>query len=423
LNILENLIIDGDMTIGIIASVSNWTSGADSMLIFDNETTDPIIVLPSFVREGDGVLTNKGGVFLQGTVTNDTVFNLISDDTSELVVPGSVTIPAGQASAPFHLDVRDDPAQDGSVTVTVTATASGFIPGMNTTIVLDDDADFFVILPIGTTQVVNQPFPASMEARRSDGALNVAFNGNATLTGVGNGGPAVPLPSLLTFSNGIWTGTLTFAALNEHVQLTVDDGMGHIGLSNPFDIVPRPLEPFLPVEPLGSLTYRAIATSVFASVTSTDQFSIAINPGQKISLLVEPDSNLRPELTIYQTGGVLTNLAASAPGETVYFNALSLPSGGVYRIQIQDLAGATGLYQIAAWLNGSLEPESFAGAPNDTLATAFDLDPSFITPTPRFDRASVFGRVGEPIFFDGFESGSLGPPWSTFAICGVRWRW
>src|SRR5262249_42487956 len=49
----------------------------------------------------------------------------LSSDPSELIVPSSVTVPAGQTEATFDLMVPDDPDLDGTQTVIVTAAAPG----------------------------------------------------------------------------------------------------------------------------------------------------------------------------------------------------------------------------------------------------------------------------------------------------------
>ena len=58
-------------------------------------------------------------------VSSDLEVYLFSSDISELIVPFSVTIPAGQASANFDLTVIDDSILDGTQTVTITFSVPG----------------------------------------------------------------------------------------------------------------------------------------------------------------------------------------------------------------------------------------------------------------------------------------------------------
>ena len=53
--------------------------------------------LPASMTEGDG--TYGGSVMIPGTYASDRVVDLLSDDTTEIVVPGTVTIPAGDSEA------------------------------------------------------------------------------------------------------------------------------------------------------------------------------------------------------------------------------------------------------------------------------------------------------------------------------------
>lgn len=66
--------------------------------------------------------------------------SLSSSDNGEATVPTSVTIPAGQSeSAPFNIVAVDDAINDGTQTVTVTASASGYVDALDSVDVTDDD--------------------------------------------------------------------------------------------------------------------------------------------------------------------------------------------------------------------------------------------------------------------------------------------
>ena len=61
-----------------------------------------------------------------GDLAEDLVVSLASSDTSELVVPDSIMIPALQATVTFTADAVDDHLRDGSQQVLVTASADSF---------------------------------------------------------------------------------------------------------------------------------------------------------------------------------------------------------------------------------------------------------------------------------------------------------
>ncbi|MCU0771230.1 MAG: immunoglobulin domain-containing protein [Verrucomicrobia bacterium] len=80
-----------------------------------------------------------------------------------------------------------------------------------------------------------------------------------------DGGPAASLqPSVACFTNGTWSGGLTIQAPATNLTLQADDGLGHSGWSNPFDVLPSPpvilAQPTNSVVPIGgTATYCVIA--------------------------------------------------------------------------------------------------------------------------------------------------------------------
>jgi len=91
---------------------------------------------------------NAGASAATATVTRDSdisqplVVYLTSDDTSELVVPSSVTIAAGATMSPaFNVGAVDDEIEDGNQSVTITAQAHLFQDTSSTVAVGDDDAE------------------------------------------------------------------------------------------------------------------------------------------------------------------------------------------------------------------------------------------------------------------------------------------
>jgi VCBS repeat-containing protein len=71
-------------------------------------------------------------------ISSELTVTLSSSDTSEATVPLQVVIPAGAASATFHIAAIDDDLIDGSQRVTITAQAAGLI-GRDTLLVTDNE--------------------------------------------------------------------------------------------------------------------------------------------------------------------------------------------------------------------------------------------------------------------------------------------
>ena len=131
--------IDGDQRVTVSAQVPGWISGAASLVVHDNESTNLTVELPVAVTEGQGLRPGLGTVRFAGTVVSNVVVGLESSDSSELMVPASVTVFSGASWASFDLTVLDDAAADGPQTVQVTARAPGFQDGTTSLVVNDNE--------------------------------------------------------------------------------------------------------------------------------------------------------------------------------------------------------------------------------------------------------------------------------------------
>jgi hypothetical protein len=131
--------IDGSQSVTVTAHVENWADGNDTILVLDNDAPALAVVLPAALSEGNRTVTNAGAVRLSGALSTNLLVTLSSSDSSELVVPRLVEIPAGQVEMPFDLTVIDDAQADAAQTVTVTARAPAFANGSGTMTVFDDE--------------------------------------------------------------------------------------------------------------------------------------------------------------------------------------------------------------------------------------------------------------------------------------------
>lgn len=96
------------------------------------------LIIPDSVKEGDGILMEQGTVEIINALDTDLIINLSSDDTSEIIVPETVIIPAGYTSVNFDIDVVDDTLMDGPQLVVITADTSGY-NSAETVIQINDD--------------------------------------------------------------------------------------------------------------------------------------------------------------------------------------------------------------------------------------------------------------------------------------------
>lgn len=97
------------------------------------------VFIPEKVNEGDGILKDNGMVSIPNPIEKKLIVYLSSSDETEIVVPPSVDIPAGQTKAHFDIQIVEDTSNDGSQTVIIEANAEGFLPASTTVIVEDND--------------------------------------------------------------------------------------------------------------------------------------------------------------------------------------------------------------------------------------------------------------------------------------------
>lgn len=131
--------LDGLRKVQIKADVENWGEAVAVLEITDNDVPGLQVLLPLRASEGNGVLTNAGTIRLLATHETNLTVTLASADTTELIVPQTVVVPASSASAHFDLGIADDTEPDGAQSVLVTASAHGHPSASATMDVLDDE--------------------------------------------------------------------------------------------------------------------------------------------------------------------------------------------------------------------------------------------------------------------------------------------
>lgn len=137
---------DEEQTVVISASAAGLFSGSFQVTVEDDEPPIPTISLisdPTSISENGGSATVT--IEISTAADSPITFNLESDDTSELTVPGSVTIDADSTTATFAVTAVDDAIVDGTQIVSVTATdPSLVILPTSVNISVNDDEAFAV---------------------------------------------------------------------------------------------------------------------------------------------------------------------------------------------------------------------------------------------------------------------------------------
>ena len=137
--VVNDNIIQGNEEVDITATADGWDASTARILIEDDETRSLSLSLPIRASEADGTLAAKGTISIGGTLAQDLIALLSSSDTSEVTVPSSVTVPAGNTSAQFSIVVKDDSEVDGDQLVTITAQTGGWAAATAKITIEDDD--------------------------------------------------------------------------------------------------------------------------------------------------------------------------------------------------------------------------------------------------------------------------------------------
>ncbi|MBI3539809.1 MAG: hypothetical protein HY076_06010, partial [Candidatus Eisenbacteria bacterium] len=141
----------------------------------------------------------------------------------------------------------------GTQTLTVADLTNGSIQGMTSPgiQVIPSAVAMFVVGTIASPQTAGVPVAVTIRATDTNGNTIPNYAGDAVL--VANTGSGSITPELITFTNGVWAGAMTFKGAGGAVSFTCADFSAppHTGTSNSFTVNPGPftgLEVLLPGE-------------------------------------------------------------------------------------------------------------------------------------------------------------------------------
>ena len=232
---------------------------------------------------------------------------------------------------------------------------------------------------IPSPQQVNAPFPVTIIARDVTNGVMTSFNGIVSLTASAGASNSVPITpgSSGNFTNGIWSGSITVQQPAANVSLSANDGNGHGGSSNPFDVIaPNDLSLSVvdspdPVSVGANLTYTLTITNSGPSAATGVMLTnfLAAN----VTFLSAAVS----QGTYTQSAGVVIFDVGTVPGAT---------NASASIVVVPTLAGVL-LTNTAAVSRA--EPDSYLG--NNVATTLTTVIPPAISVA---DAAVVEGNVG-----------------------------
>lgn len=173
INVVDDRNFDGPRSATISAAVANWIGGDASVVVNDNEVPTLQITLRERVVENQGTLSDGGTVSIPGILDSNLVVVLNQSDISELIVPAMVTIPAGVMETTFPMTAVNDSDIDGNQTVSVIASAHGWLSAADTTIVIDDETPPAPLRPTPPHLSTQQPIEVDLAWHSGEGELLV----------------------------------------------------------------------------------------------------------------------------------------------------------------------------------------------------------------------------------------------------------
>ncbi len=146
------------------------------------------------------------------------------------------------------------------------------------------------------------------------------------------------------------------------------------------------------VNPAGALIYDTSTTGSIGQTGDTDSYTLDINAGQTITLVVTPTGGLQGSLNV--TGpGVSQSVTGTAANAPFVAQAMSIATSGTYTFAVSGAASTTGSYTMRVVLNAAAENEAYGGASNNTTGTAQNLMTSAVTLSGGAARLGVLGTM------------------------------
>jgi Lamin Tail Domain len=136
----------------------------------NNTPADQLNVTVTSAALTEGQAAISGTVTRVGSIATEAIVTLTTDAT-ELIVPATILIPAGQASVSFSVGIADDLWPDGPQVVTIKATALSYLEGNSTGITVADNDTTLPAL------VINEVYASGLNDPNKDG--NVGINTQA----------------------------------------------------------------------------------------------------------------------------------------------------------------------------------------------------------------------------------------------------
>jgi len=402
----------------LVAPATYTVDFNDAVLVASLQATDLVI---------DGSLTATGFAVVDGDTVSFTMPALANGLHTVTIAPGAI------------LDAQGTPIQAFSATFTIDGVAprvvatsvapNGVLPPGNLTYTVTFSE------PMRTTNLTSDDFTLHGNYRQAVGVnyapSSFSFNGAGTVLTLNYVGLPDDDYTLTLNSSSVAFVDVVGNLLDGEFAGVFPSGNGVAGgnfaIGFDMDLATEAYPALVAKPPLGSLIYDPTQTRTIAFAGDVDSFTLNVDPGQTISVVVTPTTatatppGLQPRVELFDPGNVSLGFAsAGGPGQVTGIQTNGPTAGGTYRIAVSGLAGTQGLYTVQVILNAAFELEGkVAGATNNTRATAQDLTGSFIKLDTTLAHASRGAVSGVGTGDDDFYSFSLGAGQSVSAALWI----
>lgn len=204
---------DGNQTVTLTATSADFSAGSTTIEVIDVDIGSQngvmsLSIQPNVLSEGS---TATGTITLSTTVSTDLTVNLVSSDTSELSVPGSVTIPANTTIGTFSVSAVDDGIVDADQSANVIVSALDWIGAQASVMVQNVDQPRVLALSLAESSAEEGQFvTGTLTLSEPDGAAVVV---DLTSTDLGE----ATVPAFVTLVAGQTVTTFQIEALSDGV--------------------------------------------------------------------------------------------------------------------------------------------------------------------------------------------------------------
>ena len=255
---------------------------------------------------------------------------------------------------------------------------------------------------------------------------SVSENDLALSQGTVTGVEVLPGDTTIRFTlSGITTEGTLYASIAAGA-FADDFGNPNLAYSSSYSLdigtIPFPT-PLASMAPFGSLIYDPPFAGVLHDAADTDSFTIGVDAGQTITVVVHPNSAWQPTILLSGVPGGSSPPAAS--GQDAVLQTVGLTTEGDYAVTVGSAAGF-GSYTLEIILNAAIEMESHGGTTNNSPGTAQNLDMSFIPLLKTATRGAVLGRtdgnISTTLLAANFENATGDNNWTIASVSNGLWH-